>query len=191
MREIRGLTVNKLKSIMSQDSFSPSTTTATDPAKSPSPLASAAPSVKPLGPNYSRASTLMPSDKLVPLSDNSASSSSSPLAFFVHPVEGDVSSLRPLGASLPFPAFGLQCTRQVDTATISSMADSYVDSVLEMLKQGADVGAGGDAPPRRPFVIGGYSYGAAVAIEMCLRLQQVWRIFGTKSWATLVLSLLH
>ena len=119
MREIRGLTVNKLKGIMTQESSSTpppagqATSASSPPPSSSSSSSSSAPAntaataSEPLGPNY-RATTLMPFKKLVPLTSSSSSSSSSPTFFFVHPVEGDVSSLTPLASALPFTSFGLQ-----------------------------------------------------------------------------------
>ena len=52
------------------------------------------------------------------------------------------------------------------------MADSYVEALLSAVEKEGDEEEGKEKM-RRPFVVGGYSFGAAVAIEMCLRLQQV------------------
>jgi thioesterase domain-containing protein len=94
-----------------------------------------------------------------------------------------VSSLVPLASAFPpssYDCYGLQCTRQVDVAGgITAMADQYIDAILPKIIVDADADddddddADDDDRGAKPFVIGGYSFGAAVAIEICLRLQQL------------------
>ncbi|OQV25865.1 Fatty acid synthase [Hypsibius exemplaris] len=80
--------------------------------------------------------------------------------FIVHPMEGTVKPvLETLSNHLQVTAYGLNCTAQVDTTSMSALAASYIQEVKKI-------------QPKGPYNLGGYSLGAGVAFEMALQLQQ-------------------
>uniref|UniRef100_A0A4X2LHQ6 Fatty acid synthase n=1 Tax=Vombatus ursinus TaxID=29139 RepID=A0A4X2LHQ6_VOMUR len=146
MREIRQLTIKKLKELSSQagteeESESP-------PAKDSSPFREAKLNlgnllVNPEGPTI----TLL----------NAVQSTERPL-FLVHPIEGSITVFHSLAAKLSIPTYGLQCTKAAPLDSIQSLASYYIDCIKQVQPEG-------------PYRIAGYSYGACVAFEMCSQLQ--------------------
>lgn len=52
-----------------------------------------------------------------------------PALFLVHPIEGDVTVLKPLAAQLSCPVWGLQCTSQSPLSSIQRLASFYVQVI--------------------------------------------------------------
>ncbi|KAG5854294.1 hypothetical protein ANANG_G00036280 [Anguilla anguilla] len=146
MREIRQLTINKLRDLSSQQGRTE------EPRSSPLKRASAEVLsesdlslllVNPDGPTITRL--------------NEVQSAERPL-FLVHPIEGSITAFRTLTAKLSVPCYGLQCTKVAPLDSIQSLASYYVDCVRQVQPEG-------------PYRIAGYSFGACVAFEMCSQLQ--------------------
>ncbi|KAK6328250.1 hypothetical protein J4Q44_G00002280 [Coregonus suidteri] len=146
MREIRQLTINKLRELSSQ----PAGTTEShqSPVKKggvrsllESDLSLML--VNPDGPTVSRL--------------NEVQSAERPL-FLVHPIEGSIAAFRTLTAKLSVPCYGLECTKAAPLDSIQSLATYYVDCIRQVQSEG-------------PYRIAGYSFGACVAFEMCSQLQ--------------------
>ncbi|XP_066560722.1 fatty acid synthase [Amia ocellicauda] len=150
MREIRQLTINKLRELSSQQGSSEESR--------PSPLKKAGVGVltesdlslllvNPDGPTVTRL--------------NEVQSAERPL-FLVHPIEGSIAAFRTLTGKLSVPCYGLQCTKAAPLDSIQSLASYYVDCVRQVQPEG-------------PYRIAGYSFGACVAFEMCSQLQMAQR----------------
>uniref|UniRef100_A0A8C2CHT2 Fatty acid synthase n=1 Tax=Cyprinus carpio TaxID=7962 RepID=A0A8C2CHT2_CYPCA len=146
MREIRQLTINKLRELSSQSGGKEESRAA--PAK------------------RSGAQVLLESDlsrmlvnpddpTVAPL--NEVQSAERPL-FLVHPIEGSIAAFRTLTSKLSVPCYGLQCTKAAPLDSIQSLAAYYVECVRQVQPEG-------------PYRIAGYSFGACVAFEMCSQLQ--------------------
>ncbi|TRZ14389.1 hypothetical protein HGM15179_012680 [Zosterops borbonicus] len=145
MREIRLLTINKLRELSSKSR--------TEELKS-SPLAKAGPGktpkidlnsllVNPEGPTITRL--------------NDVQSTERPL-FLVHPIEGSIAVFHTLASRLHMPCYGLQCTKAAPLDSIQSLAAYYIGCIKQIQPEG-------------PYRIAGYSFGACVAFEMCSQLQ--------------------
>ncbi|MGH0136067.1 UNVERIFIED_CONTAM: hypothetical protein FKN15_019025 [Acipenser sinensis] len=146
MREIRQLTINKLRELSSKQS---------GPEESrPTPLKKAGPAgltdqdlnillVNPDGPTV----TCL----------NEVENTERPL-FLVHPIEGSITAFRTLTSKLSVPCYGLQCTKAAPLDSIQSLASYYLECVRQVQPEG-------------PYRIAGYSFGACVAFEMCSQLQ--------------------
>ncbi|XP_061823044.1 fatty acid synthase [Nerophis lumbriciformis] len=141
MREIRQLTINKLRELSSK---------------------------KPEGSNVKKdvMRTLSESDltellvnpddpTVTPL--NNVQSQERPL-FLVHPIEGSIAAFKALASKLSMPCYGLQCTKAAPLDSIQSLAAYYVDCIRQVQPDGL-------------YRIAGYSFGACVAFEMCSQLQ--------------------
>ncbi|NXO90855.1 FAS synthase, partial [Certhia brachydactyla] len=146
MREIRLLTINKLRELSSKSRT-------TEELKS-SPLMKAGPGeppkldlnnllVNPEGPTITRL--------------NDVQSMERPL-FLVHPIEGSIAVFYTLASKLHMPCYGLQCTKAAPLDSIQSLAAYYIDCMKQIQPEG-------------PYRIAGYSFGACVAFEMCSQLQ--------------------
>ncbi|XP_013881248.1 fatty acid synthase [Austrofundulus limnaeus] len=92
---------------------------------------------------------------VVPL--NTVQSKERPL-FLVHPIEGSTAVFKKLASKLTMPCYGLQCNKAAPLDSIQSLAAFYVNCIRQVQKGG-------------PYRIGGYSFGACVAFEMCSQLQ--------------------
>ncbi|XP_033896426.3 fatty acid synthase-like [Acipenser ruthenus] len=146
MREIRQLTINKLRELSSKQS---------GPEESrPTPLKKAGPAgltdqdlnillVNPDGPTV----TCL----------NEVENTERPL-FLVHPIEGSITAFRTLTSKLSVPCYGLQCTKAAPLDSIQNLASYYLECVRQVQPEG-------------PYRIAGYSFGACVAFEMCSQLQ--------------------
>jgi thioesterase domain-containing protein len=79
--------------------------------------------------------------------------------FCVHPISGEVLCFahlaRHLGSDQPF--YGLQRTASIAATSVECQAASYVDEIVAL-------------QPRGPYLLGGYSGGATVALEMAQQL---------------------
>ncbi|NXO39594.1 FAS synthase, partial [Locustella ochotensis] len=146
MREIRLLTINKLRELSSKSRTA-------EELKS-SPLMKAGPGeppkldlnnllVNPEGPTITRL--------------NDVQSMERPL-FLVHPIEGSIAVFYTLASRLHIPCYGLQCTKAAPLDSIQSLATYYIDCMKQIQPEG-------------PYRIAGYSFGACVAFEMCSQLQ--------------------
>uniref|UniRef100_A0A8C7CZE9 Fatty acid synthase n=1 Tax=Oncorhynchus kisutch TaxID=8019 RepID=A0A8C7CZE9_ONCKI len=115
MREIRQLTINKLRELSSQ------------PAGTAGVLRSLLESdlslmlVNPDSPTVSRL--------------NEVQSVERPL-FLVHPIEGSIAAFRTLSAKLSVPCYGLQCTKAAPLDSIQSLAAYYVECICQVQSEG-------------------------------------------------------
>ncbi|KFU85956.1 Fatty acid synthase [Chaetura pelagica] len=146
MREIRLLTINKLRELSSKsrttEELKPSQVMKTGMGELPK-LDLNNLLVSPEGPTITRL--------------NDVQSTERPL-FFVHPIEGSTAVFHTLASRLHMPCYGFQCTKAAPLDSIQSLASYY----LGYMKQ---------IQPEGPYRIAGYSFGACVAFEMCSQLQ--------------------
>uniref|UniRef100_UPI0037E9BFCC fatty acid synthase n=1 Tax=Semicossyphus pulcher TaxID=241346 RepID=UPI0037E9BFCC len=146
MREIRLLTINKLRELASNK---PGGSNECNAASKRNSVHAVLESdliqmlVNPSG------STVMPLNKV--------QSQERPL-FLVHPIEGSITHFKTLAVKLSAPCYGLQCTKAAPLDSIQALAAYYVDCIRQMQPDG-------------PYRIAGYSFGACVAFEMCCQLQ--------------------
>uniref|UniRef100_A0A672M0L0 Fatty acid synthase n=1 Tax=Sinocyclocheilus grahami TaxID=75366 RepID=A0A672M0L0_SINGR len=146
MREIRQLTINKLRELSSQSGGKDESRIA--PAKRSGAQAL-------LESDLSRMLVNPDSPTVAPL--NEVQSAERPL-FLVHPIEGSIAAFHTLTSKLSVPCYGLQCTKAAPLDSIQSLATYYVECVRQVQPEG-------------PYRIAGYSFGACVAFEMCSQLQ--------------------
>uniref|UniRef100_A0A8B9MNP4 Fatty acid synthase n=1 Tax=Accipiter nisus TaxID=211598 RepID=A0A8B9MNP4_9AVES len=145
MREIRLLTINKLRELSSKSRTAegiPSQVMKTGPGKPPK-LDLNNLLVNPEGPTITRL--------------NDVQSTERPL-FLVHPIEGSIAVFYTLASRLHMPCYGFQCTKAAPLDSIQSLAAYYIDCMKQIQPEG-------------PYRIAGYSFGACVAFEMCSQLQ--------------------
>ncbi|KAK5608585.1 hypothetical protein CRENBAI_023538 [Crenichthys baileyi] len=147
MREIRQLTISKLRELANSKTEdtneSNQTKAAKDAARSVLESDVTQVLVDPSGPT------------VIPL--NKVQNQERPL-FLVHPIEGSISAFKTLASKLSMPCFGLQCTKAAPLDSVQSLAAYYVGCIRQLQPDG-------------PYRIGGYSFGACVAFEMCSQLQ--------------------
>uniref|UniRef100_A0AAQ5YJU9 Fatty acid synthase n=1 Tax=Amphiprion ocellaris TaxID=80972 RepID=A0AAQ5YJU9_AMPOC len=141
MREIRQLTINKLRELANTNFLS--LPLPTDGIRSVLESDLTQILVNPNGPT------------VTPL--NKVQSQERPL-FLVHPIEGSIAAFKTLTSKLSVPCYGLQCTKAAPLDSIQSLAAYYVNCVRQVQPDG-------------PYRIAGYSFGACVAFEMCSQLQ--------------------
>ncbi|KFP09893.1 Fatty acid synthase [Egretta garzetta] len=146
MREIRLLTINKLRELSSKsrtaEELKPSQLMKTGLGEPPK-LDLNNLLVNPEGPTITRL--------------NDVQSAECPL-FLVHPIEGSIAVFHTLASRLHMPCYGLQCTKAAPLDSIQSLAAYYIDCMKQIQPEG-------------PYRIAGYSFGACVAFEMCSQLQ--------------------
>uniref|UniRef100_A0A8C0C365 Fatty acid synthase n=1 Tax=Buteo japonicus TaxID=224669 RepID=A0A8C0C365_9AVES len=146
MREIRLLTINKLRELSSKsrtaEAPNPLLLSLTGPGKPPK-LDLNNLLVNPEGPTITRL--------------NDVQSTERPL-FLVHPIEGSIAVFYTLASRLHMPCYGFQCTKAAPLDSIQSLAAYYIDCMKQIQPEG-------------PYRIAGYSFGACVAFEMCSQLQ--------------------
>ncbi|CAC5370812.1 FASN [Mytilus coruscus] len=143
MREIRQLTISKLKELASPNSTSDKC------GKEQSPDSQR---------NYIHRfnmDSLMPTESLVLMKKVEGSKK---VIFLVHPIEGDITSLQEVASHMTCTVYGLQCTKDVPVESVSSMASYYIQQLKGVQSKG-------------PYFIGGYSFGAMVAMEMTLQME--------------------
>ncbi|XP_063230408.1 fatty acid synthase-like [Bacillus rossius redtenbacheri] len=80
--------------------------------------------------------------------------------FLVHPVDGRADSLRELASSLDRPAVCFQFSHEAPRQSLSRLAAFYIQKLRQL-------------QPTGPYLLGGYSMGVMVAVEMALQLEEV------------------
>ncbi|XP_064584818.1 fatty acid synthase [Zonotrichia leucophrys gambelii] len=146
MREIRLLTINKLRELSSKSKTA-------EELKSSS-LMKAGPGEPPkLDLNNLLVNPEAPTITRL----NDVQSMERPL-FLVHPIEGSIAVFHTLASRLHMPCYGLQCTKAAPLDSIQSLAAYYIGCMKQIQPEG-------------PYRIAGYSFGACVAFEMCSQLQ--------------------
>lgn len=148
VQEIRALTFSKLRGMAGGEDAAPGDSAAPDASTEHDQAQFAA-----LG-------ELMPKQVLVKLPSAAAAGSDVPPVFMVHPIEGVVELLRGVAAAVRAPVYGLQCTQAAPLDDMTSLARHYVTHVRAL-------------QPKAPYTLLGYSFGAGVAFEMALQLEQV------------------
>uniref|UniRef100_A0A8C2UDF0 Fatty acid synthase n=1 Tax=Coturnix japonica TaxID=93934 RepID=A0A8C2UDF0_COTJA len=143
MREIRLLTINKLRELSSKSGAAEGRVSGLGLIDSPPKLDLNNLLVNPEGPTITRL--------------NEVQSTERPL-FLVHPIEGSIAVFYTLASKLHMPCYGLQCTKAAPLDSIQSLASYYIDCMKQIQPEG-------------PYRIAGYSFGACVAFEMCSQLQ--------------------
>uniref|UniRef100_A0A665X8P4 Fatty acid synthase n=1 Tax=Echeneis naucrates TaxID=173247 RepID=A0A665X8P4_ECHNA len=144
MREIRQLSINKLRELANRDSCTESqNSTAKDGVHTQLHTDLKLLLVNPNGP------TVTPLNKI--------QSQERPL-FLIHPIEGSITAFKTLASKINVPCYGLQCTKVAPLNSIQSLAAYYVTCIRQVQPEG-------------PYRIAGYSFGACVAFEMCSQLQ--------------------
>ncbi|KAF3691435.1 Fatty acid synthase [Channa argus] len=147
MREIRQLTINKLRELANSK---------LEGSKGPYHTAAKKDGVHSVLESDLTQILVNPTDPTVtPL--NKVQSQERPL-FLVHPIEGSVGAFKTLTSKLSVPCYGLQCTKAAPLDSIQSLAAYYVNCISQVQPEG-------------PYRIAGYSFGACVAFEMCSQLQ--------------------
>lgn len=102
-------------------------------------------------------SELTPSKSIIKMKSKGKNNKSKPL-FVVHPIEGFVDSLEGIMEEISATVYGLQCTASAPLNTISELAKFHIKQIKEIQEKG-------------PYRICGYSFGACVAFEMALQLE--------------------
>uniref|UniRef100_A0A673J1H8 Fatty acid synthase n=1 Tax=Sinocyclocheilus rhinocerous TaxID=307959 RepID=A0A673J1H8_9TELE len=115
MREIRQLTVNKLRELSSQSGGKDGE------------------HVIRVNSDLSRMLVNPDSPTVAPL--NEVQSAERPL-FLVHPIEGSIAAFRTLTSKLSVPCYGLQCTKAAPLDSIQSLATYYVECVRQVQPEG-------------------------------------------------------
>ncbi|ESO84944.1 hypothetical protein LOTGIDRAFT_235996 [Lottia gigantea] len=98
---------------------------------------------------------LIPSSTIIHL--NSVKNTVNPL-FIVHPIEGVTIMLENLANQLSCPVYGIQCTQEAPLLSIEALAGYYLEQMDTI-------------QPNGPYRLAGYSFGACVAMEMALQLK--------------------
>ncbi|XP_051888628.1 fatty acid synthase [Pristis pectinata] len=145
MREIRQLTINKLRELVDKSS-------STGESK-PAPLTPIDSQLKELDLNV----LLVNPEGSTITQLNNVESNERPL-FFVHPIEGSVEAFKTLASKVSIPCYGLQCTQAAPLDSIPNLASYYLGCIKQVQPEG-------------PYRIAGYSFGACVAFEICTQLQ--------------------
>ncbi|KAK5643002.1 hypothetical protein RI129_009169 [Pyrocoelia pectoralis] len=101
---------------------------------------------------------IMPHEVLLNMSNN-IDNKKSPI-FVVHPIEGSVHALQDLADRIQAPVYGLQCTTMCPMDSINDLAKYYVNEIRSVQKKG-------------PYTLIGYSFGACVAFEMGIQLENL------------------
>uniref|UniRef100_A0A673J2Q0 Fatty acid synthase n=1 Tax=Sinocyclocheilus rhinocerous TaxID=307959 RepID=A0A673J2Q0_9TELE len=117
MREIRQLTVNKLREL-SKSRIAPAKRSGAQAL---------------LESDLSRMLVNPDSPTVAPL--NEVQSAERPL-FLVHPIEGSIAAFRTLTSKLSVPCYGLQCTKAAPLDSIQSLATYYVECVRQVQPEG-------------------------------------------------------
>ncbi|XP_067671035.1 fatty acid synthase-like [Haliotis asinina] len=79
--------------------------------------------------------------------------------FIVHPIEGVTLSLESVASQLQRPVYGIQCTAEAPLTSVEALARFYLKNIQSVQPEG-------------PYCLSGYSFGACIALEMALQLQQ-------------------
>lgn len=148
VQEIRGLTFAKLRGMAGGEDAG-GEDAAAPPAAPPSDQV-----------QFAALGELMPKQALVKLPSAAPAGEELRPVFMVHPIEGVVDLLRGVAAAVRAPVYGLQCTPAAPLDDMAALARHYVAHVRAL-------------QPAPPYTILGYSFGAGVAFEMALQLEQV------------------
>lgn len=98
---------------------------------------------------------ILPKNSIIRL--ESKSNTGEPV-FFVSAIEGMVSSLVNIALELKRPVYGLQCIKGAPLDSLNDLAEFYIKEIKKIQKKG-------------PYTLMGYSFGACVAFEMGLQLE--------------------
>ncbi|CAH2091553.1 unnamed protein product [Euphydryas editha] len=147
VQEIRGLTFAKLRTLGGEGDAAGASAADSEPAPSATDLV-----------EFAALGELVPKQVVVKLPSADASDGAPPV-FMVHPIEGVVDSLRGLAAGVRGPVYGLQCTAAAPLDDMAALARFYVTHMRAL-------------QPQPPYTLLGYSFGAGVAFEMALQLEQ-------------------
>ncbi|XP_050549365.1 fatty acid synthase [Spodoptera frugiperda] len=150
VQEIRALTFSKLRGMAGGDDAAAGDAAPSEPAAGADAAGAQA--------QFAGLGELMPKQALVKLPSAAPAGAERPV-FMVHPIEGVVEMLRGLAAAVRAPVYGLQCTAAAPLDDMAALARHYV-ATLRALQ------------PRPPYTLLGYSFGAGVAFEMALQLEQ-------------------
>ncbi|XP_066443807.1 fatty acid synthase isoform X2 [Eleutherodactylus coqui] len=145
MREVRQLTINKLRELSSKPGH--------NEESKPSQKTSAQPDLSFLDLN----NLLVNPDASTITKLNDVHSNEHHL-FLVHPIEGSISAFQNMASKLNISCYGLQCTKAAPLDSIQNLSAYYIQCIKQVQPEG-------------PYWIGGYSFGACVAFEMCSQLQ--------------------
>ncbi|XP_063827966.1 fatty acid synthase [Ostrinia nubilalis] len=143
-QEIRALTFAKLRAMSGGDAPA-------EPA--PAPPAPAEPADELV--QMASMGELMPTQVMVRLPSGAGAGE----VFMLHPIEGVVDVLRGVAGALAGGAWGLQCVAAAPLDSMAALARFYLAHVRAR-------------QPRPPYTLLGYSFGAGVAFEMALQLEQ-------------------
>ncbi|KAK2587686.1 hypothetical protein KPH14_003803 [Odynerus spinipes] len=99
---------------------------------------------------------ILPTQSVVKL--ETKDSKGTPL-FFIHAIEGVISSFKPLAKELERPAWGFQCIQDTPLENLTDTAKSYIKELKQIQKKG-------------PYHIAGYSFGTCIAFEMGVELEK-------------------
>lgn len=155
-QEIRQLTFGKLKALEAgtatagSDRNDSSSAHAQNGQSSPNPVGD--------GTQVQFNAELMPTQCLVRLPSKAGANDKSTPLFVVHAIEGVTTALQPLAAQLTIPVYGLQCTVEVPSDSIESLANYYIKQIKTVQAKG-------------PYFVAGYSFGGSVAFEMVTQLE--------------------
>ena len=108
---------------------------------------------------YFNNTELIPKECLLKLTSNEDPKKKLRPLFVVHPIEGFVTAFEPIAKQLNSPIYGLQCTLETPLTSISDMAIYYIKQIKRVQAKG-------------PYLIAGYSFGATIAFEMVLNLEE-------------------
>ncbi|KAL3275414.1 hypothetical protein HHI36_020177 [Cryptolaemus montrouzieri] len=108
--------------------------------------------------HYGEVTEIMPSKTLVQMSDKESDNNQPPV-FVVHPIEGNINSLKTFAKHVAGPVYGLQCTESTPLDSIEELASYYIKQIKTVQAKG-------------PYRIVGYSFGAGVAFEMGTQLEK-------------------
>lgn len=152
VQEIRALTFAKLRAMAGES--------AND---SPAEVDQSASAVCPSAPEsliqFATFGELMPKQVLVKLPSAKPEKPVENPVFMVHPIEGVVDLLRVVASEVRATVYGLQCAASAPLEDMAALARFYVAHVRSV-------------QARPPYTLLGYSFGAGVAFEMALQLEQ-------------------
>ncbi|KAL0872273.1 hypothetical protein ABMA27_004663 [Loxostege sticticalis] len=144
-QEIRALTFAKLKEMSGGDAPG-----ADGDAPAPAPAEDKLAELAAMG-------ELVPKQVIVKMP--SAGGAGGACVFMLHPIEGVVDPLRGVAGAVAGAVWGLQCVAAAPLTDMAALARFYLQHVRSV-------------QPKPPYTLLGYSFGAGVAFEMALQLEQ-------------------
>lgn len=105
---------------------------------------------------YEIVTAVLSKDAIVPMNQTEADSRT---FFLIHPIQGHVEILRPIAKRLKATVYGVQCTKDTDFDSIPEYARYYIKQIKNRKPQG-------------PYFLCGYSFGAALVLEMGLQFEK-------------------